>query len=152
LSEAIKKPLPQLKEREKLLADGILGGKNTTQAARDAGYAEATAKNMAQRLRLESAFSDRVNTYLEIKRSEVMSSTGRNLEDWLKELEAAKQYAVEVKNANARVKAVELEGKALGHLKDDKGGAETPFFINITIPGNDAPHTIDVTSKAELLS
>lgn len=100
---AIKDP-----RQEKFCQLMAVGGKTQEQAAKEAGYAERSARQQAARLMTKGNIRDRMNELRGIQEEEVADELRRLKDFWLDVMED------EEERMNDRLKASELYGKSIG--------------------------------------
>ncbi|WP_175904229.1 hypothetical protein [Burkholderia seminalis] len=120
--------LVKLSDRHLKYIDGRLAGKSGPVAAREAGFSDGRASDLAR--------NPLIVAELDRRRAELRERTGYDTEQALKELEKAAAFAVQTKNATALARVAELKMRLMGLLKESKGASAG---FNLIITGVDSP-------------
>lgn len=125
---------------------------NSAQAAREAGYSEASAKSAGKLLRKDP----RIIAMIERAQAKVINQAVKEasltLEQAMKEAEEAMNFAMLMKNAGAYVKAVEHRAKLSGLLIDRVDMSQNVNF-RIVIGGiDDGPREVTASATVGVLN
>lgn len=120
--------LARLNDRHLKYIDGRLAGKSGPVAAREAGFSEGRASDLAR--------NPLIIAELDRRRAELREKAGYDFDAAMKELETAAAFAVQTKNATALTRVAELRMKLAGLLKESKGASAG---FNLIITGVDSP-------------
>jgi len=120
--------LVKLNDRHLKYIDGRLAGKSGPVAARDAGFSEGRASDLAR--------NPLIVAELDRRRAELREQAGYDTDKALGELGAAAAFAIKTNNATALARITELKMRLMGLLKENKG-ASAGFQLIIT--GVDSP-------------
>ena len=110
----------KLTHRQKLFVLGVLGGESQTDAARGAGYSPKSAAVIASELVKIPIVAKAIDDGLK----RIAKKSGRSLDAWLAKVDQSHTLAVGFAQDGRHEalgglnKALELEGKACGHLVD----------------------------------
>ncbi|PXX37648.1 MULTISPECIES: hypothetical protein [Burkholderia] len=121
--------LVKLNDRHLKYIDGRLAGKSGPVAAREAGFCESRASDLAR--------NPLIVAELDRRRAELREKAGYDFDAAMKELETAAAFAVQTKNATALTRVAELRMKLAGLLKDkdpNAGAGNVTFVINGVTP------------------
>lgn len=117
----------ELSPQQVSFIDSYLQHGNATRAAIDAGYSTASARSTGCRLLKNEIVAEHIGR----EQRKVMTKSGYGLKACLQEAEEMRQFAIETKNANAAVKAVELKAKLVGLIDGPDRSTVAPLIINI---------------------
>jgi phage terminase small subunit len=120
----------ELTERQQKFVSEYLKDENGTRAAKVAGYPENGAAQQAHRLLKKTPVV--IDAIAQAKK-DFSTKHEYTLDKAMKEAEAAIEFAIQTKNANAYVKAVELRTKLNGLLVEKHDVRQVGF--NIVIKG-----------------
>ena len=101
-----------MNQRQLLFTQAYLAGKSATEAARQAGYRESTAKKAATRLLV---LPD-IKAAIRESRIQIQDQTQFGVIEAMKEAQGAANFAIEHRNPMAYVKATELRARLSGLL------------------------------------
>ncbi len=131
--------------------DAYMAGNSATEAARQAGYSESSARQWGCRL---LTTDERVKEEVEKRQAELRERNAITCDSMVQQLDDDRQFAIETGNATAAVRASEIKAKLAGLLVD-RAKVETTVTHDIApalergLERARAAQAIDITPAAE---
>ena len=135
-SEAVTKAIGKLSPQKSRFVTAHAGGLRAVDAMMQSGWRgkRSTAASAACRLLKDDVD---VKLALDLLRGELITKAAYDHEAFMKELDDTVKFAQQTRNATAMARAVELRGKANGHLVEKTENKNINAGFSLTISGLD---------------
>ena len=136
-SAEVLQALAELTPQHVAFVTSVAGGAKPADAYMSAGYSanRQTASKSAYRLLADPA----VDHALTMLKADLAKRAAYDFDAFIAELDAAVAFAIKTENATAYVRAVELKGKASGHIVDRVDQRNVTAGFQIQIAGVEPP-------------